>query len=259
MFIDLRLTPSFCGIPTSNPYDDGPLKEDRYWMYVNDKNDCETNLRLVIEYLGNYLDLGKEEGALWYSRYIAGFEDRNSHNEPTHLHLHLRMEVCSHRCKPIVKENIKKYFNRKCNWKGVKCFCLNVYGDTDDEHKFFRYGLKQGEFTVCKDWYNFSDSEINKMTDVANGQWVAHVESKRASRLKNENKNMFQHKMFKHLDETFDNKVNQRAITMEIAKYYMNSNMTPPFKSLKDKALHYMLVKKWVGLEDVYKVDDFDF
>lgn len=223
--IDIRLTPSFIN------YD-------------------VTNFRQFISNLFRRLEgwtkrgLETESGKEWkIKQYVIGKETLDKYGRETHLHYHVALILSNEKTIKQTKYLIQEYL-RSNGAKGNAAYMVRVNADVNDENRWFRYSMKQGDYETDYKGHE----ELHKLAaDEYKNQVKKNLESEEVQR----NKNQFRDKLWKHLD---DKKLTgEKEIATEMFHYYNKNGRDAPIFDLQTKVLNYQINRNIKPLSEIFK------
>lgn len=223
-YLDLRITPSLAG--TEYPSSMTPLT----------------------------LALGHLKRVTQPLRYIVAEEEFNDHGEKTHKHYHIALEYNEvDQEKPLKKDTLQKWI-RTLNFKG-NSYCVRLHESIDDIDRWFRYCCKEKDI----DSYNFTAEELEGYRILAKDEKARTVLYHKQSQEKQDAKNNFRNKMFKHFKELIDNNPNgekpsDKTIWCNFADFYREKHSTPPWKKLDDIVIDFKAHMQYISMEGAYEM-----
>lgn len=223
MFISIRITPKFCELKN-----DPDNEKFRLLSWVN-------NLRIHL----------KSENEMC----LVGFENLDKKGRETHPHYHINLY-----CEDIVKKDtLAKWMRNNFNISGKQAYCLQVFGDVDDELRWWRYCCK--EKLIFQN--GFKSDEIKEMTLLAKDERKNQIQSNLKLEAKIEDKNCFREKLISHFKEYYKEVTDQptyKELWLEVAAYYRNKSKTPNFDGLKNIVIDVQLSLGLLTLEEVFNL-----
>ena len=188
----------------------------------------------VLKYLYEILDR---------QRVAIAYEEYNEFGDRTHGHYHIHIEHSN----LVKKDSIQKHFNRKLGIKGNPMYACNTFNELEDPDRWFMYTFKENNI-FCE---GFTEEEIEEYTLLGKAEYERTKLFKLASREKEEAKNNFRNKMFRHISLN-PAIISSKDCWLAIAKYYQEKHTTPPFKKLDDVVRDYQVHIGFLTLEQVY-------
>lgn len=237
MYIQLRITPEFCGVPEL-------LKG-------------KTNVVLEIcRYLKKYGDI----------EHIAGsIEKLNKFGEPTALHWHINIVLDDH-LSEFKKDSFQAWFRRRPYLpKGNKCYSISIVGDPTDEDRWWRYLLKENDNPFVTNFPEEFKQDFEKHVAMAQDERKIQIERNIAARDRALQNDSFRLKCYNAVDEQLRHNYSLHSnptdpefpfnplpsiIMREIIKYYQANNKVPPFNTLKNMVSDYRVTFGYLDIQE---------
>lgn len=217
MYIQIRITPEFCGVPE----------------LLNDKS------RVINELLQKFGQYGDVEF------YAACTEDQNKFGEPTNYHMHFNLVLDDH-IQEFRKDSFQAWFRRRPYLpKGNKCYSISIVGDPEDEDRWWRYLLKQESNGLTIGLFKnkfpqeFLD-ELDMHTALAQDERKLQIQRNIAARDRALQNDSFRLRAYNYINENFgETELTARKIFCELIRYYMQNNKVPPFNTMMNMVLDF--------------------
>lgn len=227
MYIQLRITPEFCGEP-EHPR----LKSKK--MLSQD----------LMNYFKGFGDI----------EHIAGtMEKLNKFGEATSPHYHINLVLDDH-IRDFKKDSFQAWFRRRPYLpKGNKCYAISVVGDPEDENRWWRYLLKENDNPFLNDFPNDFKCDFLLHAAMAKDERKIQIERNIASRERALQNDSFRLKCYNHVNEILQNTdPSNRQIYCEIIRYYIQNNKVPPFTTAMNMVYDFKVVMGLMTVEDYF-------
>ena len=228
MYIQLRITPEFCGEP----------------VFFKSK-------KLVIQELCDYF---KQFGDIL--NIAACEESLNKFGETTSTHWHVNLVLDDH-IRDFKKDSFQAWFRRrKYLPKGNKCYAIAIVGDPDDEDRWWRYLLKETDAPFVTDFPEEFKANFEVQVAMAQDERKLQIERNIAARERALQNDSFRLKCYSSILEMFNSRdpasLNDRMIYCEIMRYYQANNKIPPFNTGMNMVIDFKVHVGLMTIEDYY-------
>lgn len=241
MLIDIRITPPLLG--KTNP----PILHDKLSLVTA----LDTEFFCLLKgKLRGWRKNGAPTNQNKIVKQVLGYEIKNKFGEPTHAHFHYNVELEQHESIKKTESQMKaslQDFMRSQNYKGNAMYSIRINHDVNDEKRWFRYPMKQGNWIST----GFTEAKLQIMESNAMDEYGHQVEKNLKSRERHLEKNQFRDKLWKHLD---DNKITEaRKIAKAIFHFYNENGRDAPIFALQEKVINYQIVRGLIDFNETFK------
>jgi len=225
MFIQLRITPEFCGEPS--------LLQNK-GLVTNE----------LLEYFKKYGDV----------EYVAGVvEHLNKFGEETNVHWHINLVLDSH-IADFRKDSFQAWFRRR-NYlpKGNKCYSIAITADPDDENRWWRYLLKENSDTFVNNFPDDFKHEFDIQVAMAQDERKLQIERNVLARDRALLNDSFRLRCYNAINQyNEDVAPSDRTIFCDIMRYYMSNNKVPPFNTGMNMVIDFKCHMGYISIENYY-------